>query len=230
MHYDDRLDMDLRTSNDFLRRVFLNMIVGILLTTGVVVYTAMYAPNNLKVMVFKSFTILAIMQVAVVFGLSFGINKISSGTAKIIFFAYSILNGFTMTGVAFMYDPLSIFYALGITLTIFIVTAVFGYTTQEDLSGYRRFLMIGLISLIIMGIINIFLGVGILYWIQTILGVVIFSGLIAFDVNRIKRMATQISYDNIESMEKYGVIGALQLYLDFINLFLYVLRIFGRKR
>ncbi|MBS9776223.1 MAG: Bax inhibitor-1/YccA family protein [Fusobacterium sp.] len=231
MYYNE-VDVDLRQMNNFLRKVFLNMVIGILLTIGVVLGIFFYAPQMLNVIV-NNFTILAFAQIGTVLGLSFGINKISSGTARIIFFAYSMLTGLTMTGVGLMYDPLSILYALGITLTIFIVMSVFGYTTQEDLSQYRRFLMIGLISLIIMAVINIFIGVGPLYWIQTILGVVIFTGLIAFDVNRIKKMAYQFANDdgeNTEAIEKYGIIGALQLYLDFINLFLYILRIFGKKR
>ena len=115
------------------------------------------------------------------------------------------------------------------TLVIFVVTAIFGYTTQEDLSSYRRFFTIGLISLIIMGLINMFLGVGVLYWIETIVGVVLFSGLIAYDVNRIKSLAYNVADGDAELVEKIGIIGALNLYLDFINLFLYVLRIFGRK-
>ncbi len=232
MYYND-INVDLRQMNNFLRKVFLNMIVGILLTTGVVLGMFFYATPQMLNMLFKSFTVLALVQVGMVLALSFGINKMSSGTARIIFFVYSILTGLTMTGIAYMYDPLSILYALGITLTIFIVMSVFGYTTQEDLSQYRRFLMIGLISLIIIGVINMFIGVGPLYWIQTILGVVIFTGLIAFDVNRIKKMAYQFANDNgenVEAIEKYGIIGALQLYLDFINLFLYILRIFGKRR
>lgn len=108
--------------------------------------------------------------------------------------------------------------------------AIFGYTTQEDLSSYRRFFTIGVISLIIIGFINIFIGVGPLYWIGTILGVVIFTGLIAFDVNRIKHLTYEMAEENGEAIEKLSVIGALTLYLDFVNLFLYILRIFGRKK
>ena len=117
-----------------------------------------------------------------------------------------------------------------ITLTIFVVTAIYGYTTQEDLSSYRRFFMIALISLIILSIINAFMGVGMLEWVITIGGVVIFTGLIAYDVNRIKFISYQLADGDNEAMEKMGIIGALNLYLDFINLFIYILRIFGRKK
>ena len=117
-----------------------------------------------------------------------------------------------------------------ITLTIFVVTAIYGYTTQEDLSSYRRFFMIALISLIILSIINIFLKANMLEWVITIAGTVIFTGLIAYDVNRIKWISYQLSDGDNEVMEKMSIDGAFNLYLDFINLFLYLLRIFGRKK
>ena len=123
-----------------------------------------------------------------------------------------------------------LFYAFMITLTIFIVTAIYGYTTQEDLSSYRRFFMIALISLIALSIFNAFMRVGMLEWVITIAGVVIFTGLIAYDVNRIKAISYQLADGDTETMEKMGIIGALNLYLDFINLFIYILRIFGRKK
>ena len=155
-----------------------------------------------------------------VFSISFFINKISSSLAKILFFAYSLVNGITLTVIGFIYAPQIIFYAFMITLTIFVVTAIYGYTTQEDLSSYRRFFMIALISLIILSIINAFMGVGMLEWVITIGGVVIFTGLIAYDVNRIKFISYQLADGDNEAMEKMGIIGALNLYLDFINLFI----------
>ena len=113
---------------------------------------------------------------------------------------------------------------------MFIVIAAYGYTTKEDLSNYGKYLMTGLISIIIMSLINFFLKAPILYWIGTVLGIVIFSALIAYDVNRIKKIAFQMSNGDEEVMNKLGIIGALNLYLDFINLFLYLLRIFGKRR
>ena len=165
-----------------------------------------------------------------VFSISFFINKISSSLARILFLAYSLVNGMTLTVVGLIYAPQVIFYAFMITLTIFVVTAIYGYTTQEDLSSYRRFFMIALISLIILSIINIFLKANMLEWIITIAGTVIFTGLIAYDVNRIKWISYQLADGDNEVMEKMGIIGALSLYLDFVNLFFYILRIFGRKK
>ena len=222
-------DIDVRSSNNFLRKVFLYMILGIAISFGTGAYL-LYFNQGLLSTLFNYYQFLVIAELAMVFSISFFINKISSSLAKILFFAYSLVNGITLTVIGFIYAPQIIFYAFMITLTIFVVTTIYGYTTQEDLSSYRRFFMIALISLIILSIINAFMGVGMLEWVITIGGVVIFTGLIAYDVNRIKFISYQLADGDNEAMEKMGIIGALNLYLDFINLFIYILRIFGRKK
>ena len=222
-------DIDIKSSNNLLRKVFLYMILGITISFGTGAYL-LYFNQGLLSTLFNYYQFLVIAELAMVFSISFFINKISSSLAKILFFAYSLVNGVTLTVIGFIYAPQIIFYAFMITLTIFVVTAIYGYTTQEDLSSYRRFFMIALISLIILSIINAFMGVGMLEWVITIGGVVIFTGLIAYDVNRIKFISYQLADGDNEAMEKMGVIGALKLYLDFINLFIYILRIFGRKK
>ena len=222
-------DIDIKSSNNLLRKVFLYMILGIAISFGTGAYL-LYFNQGLLSTLFNYYQFLVIAELAMVFSISFFINKISSSLAKILFFAYSLVNGITLTVIGFIYAPQIIFYAFMITLTIFVVTAIYGYTTQEDLSSYRRFFMIALISLIILSIINAFMGVGMLEWVITIGGVVIFTGLIAYDVNRIKFISYQLADGDNEAMEKMGVIGALKLYLDFINLFIYILRIFGRKK
>jgi integral membrane protein len=222
-------DIDIKSSNNLLRKVFLYMILGIAISFGTGAYL-LYFNQGLLSTLFNYYQFLVIAELAMVFSISFFINKISSSLAKILFFAYSLVNGITLTVIGFIYAPQIIFYAFMITLTIFVVTAIYGYTTQEDLSSYRRFFMIALISLIILSIINAFMGVGMLEWVITIGGVVIFTGLIAYDVNRIKFISYQLADGDNEAMEKMGIIGALNLYLDFINLFIYILRIFGRKK
>ena len=222
-------DIDIKSSNNLLRKVFLYMILGIAISFGTGAYL-LYFNQGLLSTLFNYYQFLVIAELAMVFSISFFINKISSNLAKILFFAYSLVNGITLTVIGFIYTPQIIFYAFMITLTIFVVTAIYGYTTQEDLSSYRRFFMIALISLIILSIINAFMGVGMLEWVITIGGVVIFTGLIAYDVNRIKFISYQLADGDNEAMEKMGIIGALNLYLDFINLFIYILRIFGRKK
>ena len=222
-------DIDIKSSNNLLRKVFLYMILGIAISFGTGAYL-LYFNQGLLSTLFNYYQFLVIAELAMVFSISFFINKISSSLAKILFFAYSLVNGVTLTVIGFIYAPQIIFYAFMITLTIFVVTAIYGYTTQEDLSSYRRFFMVALISLIILSIINIFLKADMLEWVITIAGTVVFTGLIAYDVNRIKWISYQLADGDSEIMEKIGIIGALCLYLDFVNLFSYILGIFGRKK
>ncbi|MFV0580154.1 MAG: Bax inhibitor-1/YccA family protein [Fusobacterium ulcerans] len=217
--------VNVETTNKFLRKVFLNMVIGVLITTLVPIYYA-----RLLYAIMPYFKIIMFAEIALVFGLSLGINKMSSGTARMMFFLYSLMNGILFSSLGFVFHPVSIFYTLGVALIMFIVIAAYGYTTSEDLSNYGKYLMTGLISIIIMSVINFFLKAPFLYWIGTVLGIVIFSALIAYDVNRIKKIAFQMANGDEEAMNKLGIIGALNLYLDFINLFLYLLRIFGKKR
>jgi len=222
-------DIDIKSSNNLLRKVFLYMILGITISFGTGAYL-LYFNQGLLSTLFNYYQFLVIAELAMVFSISFFINKISSSLAKILFFAYSLVNGVTLTVIGLIYAPQIIFYAFMITLTIFVVTAIYGYTTQEDLSSYRRFFIIALISLILLSAFNAFMRVGMLEWVITVAGVVIFTGLIAYDVNRIKFISYQLADGDNEAMEKMGIIGALNLYLDFINLFIYILRIFGRKK
>ena len=222
-------DIDVKSSNNFLRKVFLYMILGIAISFGTGAYL-LYFNQGLLSTLFNYYQFLVIAELAMVFSISFFINKMSSSLARSLFFAYSLVNGITLTVIGRIYAPQVIFYAFMITLTIFVVTAIYGYTTQEDLSSYRRFFMIALISLIALSIFNAFMRVGMLEWVITIGGVVIFTGLIAYDVNRIKAISYQLADGDNEAMEKMGIIGALNLYLDFINLFTYILRIFGRRK
>lgn len=216
-------------TNRFLRKVFLNMIIGVLITTVVPVYVFFFNPS-LIYSIAPYFRIIGFAELALVFGLSLGINKMSASTARVMFFVYSFMNGVLFSSLAFVFHPLSILYTVGIALIMFTVISVYGYTTSEDLSGYGRYLMTGLITLIVMSLINFFINAPMLYWVGTVLGIVIFSALIAYDVNRIKRIAYQAAGGDEEILDKIGIIGALNLYLDFINLFLYLLRIFGKKR
>ena len=222
-------DIDVRSSNNFLRKVFLYMILGIAISLATGAYLLFFNQELLYTLL-DYYKFLVIAELGMVFSISFFINKMPSSLARILFFAYSLVNGITLTVIGLIYAPQIIFYSFMITLTIFIVTAIYGYTTQEDLSSYRRFFKIALISLILLSVFNVFMRVGMLEWVITIAGVVIFTGLIAYDVNRIKAISYQLADGDNETMEKMGIIGALNLYLDFINLFIYILRIFGRKK
>ena len=223
--------VDITASNKLLRTSFTYMVMGLLITFLVPTYIIFTENLTMIYYISKFYMPIIILEFITVMVFSFKIQKTSVTSAKLMFFFYSFLNGlvFTVVGV-FAGDLLIIGYTLFTTIVMFAVIAVYGYKTQEDLSNYGGFLRTGIISLIIMSLINLFIGAPALYWAVTILGVVIFSALIAYDVNRIKNMAYQIADGDEELIGKLGVVGALELYLDFINLFLYLLRIFSRKK
>ena len=222
-------DIDVRSSNKFLRKVFLYMVLGVAISFGTGIYLYKYN-QELIFSLARYFNILGIAGVGMVLGLNFFLEKMSAGMARIMFVLYSLIIGTIFSTIGFVYSPLAILYAFGTALIIFVVMTIYGFMTKEDLSSYRTFFIVGLISLIIMGFINMYLGVGPLYWIETIAGIVIFTGLTAYDINRIKWESYQLANGDNETVEKMGIIEALELYLDFINLFLYLLRIFGRKK
>lgn len=231
--YNDQRYVDITASNKLLRTSFTYMILGLLITFLIPVYI-MFSSNGITLAhyILRFYTPIIILEFATVLIFSFRINKISLISAKLMFFFYSFLNGlvFSLIGMAFIGNLMVIAYALLTTIVMFTVIAIYGYTTSEDLSNYSGFLKTGLISLVIMSLINMFIGAPMLYWAVTILGVVIFSALIAYDVNKIRNMAYEIADGDNEIIGKLGIIGALNLYLDFINLFLYILRIFSRKK
>lgn len=218
------------SSNKLLRSSFLYMILGLLLTFLVPVYMIFFN-NNLINFVIRGYYAILIAEVILVMVLSAQIEKISPMSAKILFFVYSILNGlvFSMIGLA-VGDIFLIGYTLAITIVMFGLLAIYGYTTKEDLSNYGGYLKTSLLTLLIVSILNIFLKAPMLYWIVSIGGVVVFSALTVYDVNKIKQLAYRISDGDPEMVEKLGIIGALELYLDFINIFLYLLRIFSKRR
>lgn len=218
------------SSNKLLRSSFLYMILGLLVTFLVPVYMIFFN-NNLINFVIRGYYAILIAEVILVMVLSARIEKISSMSAKILFFVYSILNGlvFSMIGLA-VGDIFLIGYTLAITIVMFGLLAIYGYTTKEDLSNYGGYLKTSLLTLLIVSVLNIFLKAPMLYWIVSIGGVVVFSALTVYDVNKIKQLAYRISDGDPEMVEKLGIIGALELYLDFINIFLYLLRIFSKRR
>lgn len=231
--YNERGYVDITASNKLLRTSFTYMILGLLVTFLVPGYI-IFSENGfvLAGYIAKFYTPIIILEFATVLLFSFRIYKVSLMSAKLMFFFYSFLNGlvFSLIGMMFMGNLMIIAYSLLTTIVMFTVIAVYGYTTNEDLSNYGGYLKTGLISLIIMSLINMFFHAPMLYWTVTILGVVIFSALIAYDVNRIKNMAYEVADGDDEIIGKLGIVGALNLYLDFINLFLYIIRIFSKRK
>lgn len=147
-----------------------------------------------------------------------------------MFMLYSVLTGLTISVVLAAYTMESVAGTFFITAAMFGALSVYGYTTKRSLSGIGNFLFMALIGLIIASIVNIFMKSSALYWVITYAGVLIFAGLTAYDTQKLKEMGAQIDVEDKESMRKLAILGALNLYLDFINLFLMLLRIFGDRR
>lgn len=172
---------------------------------------------------------LLILELVVVFSLGRWINSMSAMTATLAFIFYSVINGLTLSVIFLIYTTGSIASTFFITAGTFAAMSIYGYTTKSDLSKWGNLLFMGLIGLIIASVANIFLNNSTLYWITTYAGVLIFVGLTAYDTQKIKSMNI-IGNEGTEEDSKEAIMGALTLYLDFINLFLYLLRIFGKRK
>ena len=173
--------------------------------------------------------LLIIAELVVVFVLSARIHKMSVTTATIMLIVYSALNGATLSVIFVVYSLGSIAKTFFITTGMFGVMALVGATTKRDLSKMGSILFMALIGLIIASLVNIFLHSSGLDWIISLIGVVLFTALTAYDVQRVKRLATESDLYDDTQVGRLAVISALSLYLDFINLFLYLLRFFGRN-
>ena len=214
----------------FLAKVFNWMAAGLGIT-GLVAYGT--AASGLAVRIINSplFLVLALGTLGLVFFLSARIDKIQASTASALFVGYSVLNGLFFSTIFLRYTGTSIASTFIITAGMFGAMAVYGLVTKRDLSGWGSFLFMGLIGLIIASIVNIFLKSPGVYRVTSMIGVFIFTGLTAYDVQKIKRMGEEgIMAQGREAITKGSIMGALALYLDFINLFLMLLRFFGGSR
>jgi FtsH-binding integral membrane protein len=217
-------------STIFLAKVFNWMAAGLGITGLVAFFTA---NTGLAMAIIASplFFVLIIAELGLVFYLSARIEKIQAGTATGLFVGYSVLNGLTLSVIFLSYTSSSIAGTFFITAGMFGAMAVYGLVTKRDLSGWGSFLFMGLVGIIIASIVNIFLKSSNVYWIISLLGVFIFTGLTAYDVQKIKRMGEEgIMSQGGDAVRKGSIMGALALYLDFINLFLMLLRFFGGSR
>lgn len=216
-------------SSIFLAKVFNWMAMG-LGATGIVALLTAESGLALSIASSPIFFILIIAELGLVFFLSARVEKIKAGTASLMFYTYAILNGLTLSVIFLAYTRTSIAGTFFITAGMFAAMAVYGTVTKRDLSGFGSFLFMGLIGIIIASIVNIFLNSSSLYWAISFIGVFIFTGLTAYDVQKIKKMGERgILEQGEEAIKKGAIMGALALYLDFINLFLMLLRIFGNR-
>ena len=211
----------------FFARTYSWMFAGLLLTAAIAYFTV----NNEATFAWarSSIFLLLILQLAIVAGLSFLIQRVSAVVASVLFMVYAALNGLTFSLIIARYDPSAVTAAFITTAGMFGVMSLFGYFTRINLTRFGGILLMALIGLVIASIVNIFVLSGPLSFIISLVGVVLFSILTAYDTQRLREIALSGSFGEVrsESGEKLAVFGALSLYLDFINLFLYLLRLFG---
>jgi hypothetical protein len=232
------IDVGLR---QYMLRVYNYMASGLALT-GLVAYmlfqaTAVTGPTgdivgltNLGVSLYTGpmMWIVALAPLGVVLYMSFGIRNMSASRAQTMFWVFAFLMGLSLSTIFLTYTQASIARVFFITASTFGAMSIYGYTTKRDLTGMGSFLFMGLIGIIIASIVNIFMQSSMMYFVISVLGVLIFVGLTAYDTQKIKNM--YMAYDSGEVTAKKAIMGALTLYLDFINLFIMLLRLFGVRR
>ena len=218
--------------NDFIRSVYNWMALGLALTGIVAFYVA--NTETLRQLIFGNqlvFWGLVIGELVLVFSISGRIAKMSAQTATGLFLLYSALNGATLSFIFLVYSGTSIAGVFFITAGTFAVCSVYGMTTKRDLTSLGGFLFMGLVGIIIASLVNMFIGSSAMSMIISYIGVIVFVGLTAYDTQRIKEMAlSRPAGLQADAQRKGAILGALSLYLDFINLFLMLLRIFGGSR
>jgi FtsH-binding integral membrane protein len=210
----------------FFRKVYAFMALG-LTATAVTAMLVASSEEAIRFIVLNRpvFYGLLFAELAMVWAFSSIVQRISTVAAGAMFFAYAVLNGLTLAVIFLIYTSESIASTFFITAGTFGAMSAFGYATKRDLTGLGSFAMMGLIGLLIASVVNIFLGSSMIYWLTTFMGVIVFVALTAYDTQKIKQL-------NVggEAGDKGAIHGALILYLDFINLFLFLLRLFGRRK
>jgi FtsH-binding integral membrane protein len=212
----------------FLSKVYGWMVLGLLITAGVALAVAS-SPVLIETFILNRilFWILVLAQLGLVFYLSARVERMAPATAAGLFLLYSAMVGVTSSVIFLRYTGASIVSSFVIAAGMFGAMAVFGTFTKRSLAGVGQFMFMGLIGLIIASIVNIFWLNSALYFVISVVGVIVFTGLTAWDAQRLKEMAVALPDGRVGS---YAVVGALSLYLDFINLFFFILRLFGGRR
>lgn len=221
----------------YMLRIYNYMASGVALT-GIVAYATANTPALLQLFYAAGPTgaieptmlawIAMLSPLAFVLVLSFGINKMQSSTAQAIFWAFAACMGLSLAHIFLTFTGVSIARVFFITAGTFAGMSLYGYTTKRDLTGMGSFLFMGLIGIIIASIVNMFLQSSAMHFVISVIGVLVFVGLTAYDTQKIKSMYAE--GDGSETATKKAVMGALTLYLDFINLFIMLLQLFGDRR
>lgn len=214
----------------FITKVYGWMFLALMITGLVAMFTA--SSETMLRLVLGSrmnFYLLFAVQIGLVIAISWGINRISSMVATLLFLLYSVVTGLTFSVIFLVYTTSSIASTFLVTALTFGIMSAIGYFTKKDLTSMGRMLMMALIGVIIASFANWFLNNPMIYWIVTYVGLFVFIGLVAYDTQKIKRMAI-LQIENPENGKKGAILGALSLYLDFINIFLLLLRLLGGRK
>lgn len=221
--YSDAQSVITESTNDSIIKTFFRMFLG-LFATAIISFLTYSTGAIYQLAAF--FPVLAIAEIVLVLIFSFAFRKLSPTAVTILFFAYAILNGLTLSTIFIAYDIGTIFYAFGSTTLLFGALALYGYVTKKDMSKFGTILLVGLLVGIVVSVINLFVGSSLvdiaLNWVM----LAIFCGLTIFDIQKIKRIGEYGEHER----EKLYVYCAMDLYLDFINIFLRLLQIFARRR
>lgn len=215
--------------NRFLAKVYGWMTLALALSAGVAFFTV--RSQFLFNLIFGNgfgYLILAIAEIVVVIWLSARIRKISATAATVAFILYSILNGMTLSSIFFVYEIQSIANVFIISAAMFLVMAIYGSVTKANILSFGRFFFMAITGLVIASLLNLFLKSSKLDWIISIVSVVVFTGCTAYDAKKMLVVSQQAQ--NTEVFNKASIIGALELYLDFVNIFLHLLSLFGKRR
>lgn len=218
--------------NGFVRSVYNWMAIGLALT-GFVAYYVSNSPQLLQLIFGNQILLfgLIIAQLGMVFTLSARVHKMQASTATGLFLVYAALNGVTLSSIFLVYTKTSIASTFFICAATFVATSIYGMTTKRDLTSMGNFLFMGLIGIIIATLVNMFLRSPAVAMIVSYIGVLVFVGLTAYDTQQLKHMA-MTQPDGLEAgvVRKGAILGALKLYLDFLNMFIFLLHIFGGSR
>ena len=218
-------------TNILLNSVYQWMMVGLLIS-GLSAFMVTHSSFLLDLLFGNPYAIwvLFFIEIGLVIAISAGINKMDVSTARVLFILFSIVDGMTLASIFLVYTEASIVTTFFIAAMTFGVMSLYGYFTDSDLSSWGGILFAGLIGIIIALVVNFFLQSSAFEWWISVIGVIVFVGLTAYDTQKIKQMGEAMANDDAQSLSRVAIVGALALYLDFINLFIMMLEFFGNQR
>lgn len=211
----------------YTAKTYLWMFIGLAITFAISMFT-ISSPAMLNFIFGNSAMcwILLLVEVVIVIALSASIRKISAGAATVLFLLYAVINGVTLSSIFIAYDIADCIFVFAVSAVVFAIMGIFGYVTKQDLSGWSKVLLFGLFGLILVAVMGLFMDFSGLSLVINLIGVAVFLAFTAYDTQKIKALYYYYQ-GNPTMLRKGSVIAALQLYLDFINLFLYMIRLFG---